>query len=94
MTLILQKLADQGEQKIKEPEMIESKPAIKPESKSKPAIEQPESKFKPKSEDFKSVIAESDLIIEEEQPIKVAKINQSTIKKTAKTRTRRPDQGR
>jgi len=85
MTLILQKLADQGEQKIKEPEMIESKPAIKPESKSKPAIEQPESKFKPKSEDFKSVIAESDLIIEGEQPIKkVAEVNQPTIKKQLK----------
>ena len=74
MTLILQKLADQGEQKIKEPEMIESKPAIKPESK-----------FKPKSEDFKSVIAESDLIIEGEQPIKkVAEVNQPTIKKQLK----------
>jgi hypothetical protein len=37
------------------------------------------------------VITESDLIIE--QPIKVAEINQPTIKKTAKTKTRRPDRG-
>ena len=84
ITLILQKLADLDEQKIKEPE-----------SNSKPAIEQPETiESKPTSEDLKSVIAESDLIIEEEQPIKVAEINQPTIKKTAKTKTRRPDQGR
>ena len=69
MTLILQKLADLDEQKVKEPE----------------------SESKPTSEDLKSVIAESDLIIEEEQPIKVAEINQPTIKKTAKTKTRKPD---
>ena len=83
MTLILQKLADLDEQKIKEPE-----------SESKPAIEEPETiKSKPTSEDLTSVIAESDLIIKEEQPIKVAKINQPTIKKIAKTKTRRPDRG-
>ena len=84
ITLILQKLADSGEQKIKEPE-----------SESKPAIEQLETiEFKPTAEDLKSVIAESDLIIEEEQPLKkVAEINQPAIKKIAKTKTRRPDRG-
>ena len=82
MTLISQKLADRGEQKVKEPE-----------SESKPAIVQPEAiESKPTSEDFKSVIAKPDLIIEEEQPIKVAEINQPTIKKTAKTKTRRLNQ--
>ena len=81
MTLISQKLADRGEQKVKEPE-----------SESKPAIVQPEAiESKPTSEDLKSVIAKPDLIIEEEQPIKVAEINQPTIKKTAKTKTRRLD---
>ena len=82
MTLISQKLADRGEQKVKEPE-----------SESKPAIVQPEAiESKPTSEDLKSVIAKPDLIIEEEQPIKVAEINQPTIKKTAKTKTRRLNQ--
>ena len=81
MTLILQKLANLDEHKIREPE-----------SESKPAIEQPETiESKPTSEDLKSVIAESDLIIGEEQPIKVAEINQPTIKKTAKTKTQKPD---
>ena len=81
ITLISQKLADRGEQKVKEPE-----------SESKPAIVQPEAiESKPTSEDLKSVIAKPDLIIEEEQPIKVAEINQPTIKKTAKTKTRRLD---
>ena len=47
---------------------------------------------KPTSKDLKSVIAESDLIIEEEQLIKVAEINQPTIKKTAKTKTRKLNQ--
>ena len=82
ITLISQKLADRGEQKVKEPE-----------SESKPAIVQPEAiESKPTSEDLKSVIAKPDLIIEEEQPIKVAEINQPTIKKTAKTKTRRLNQ--
>ena len=83
MTLISQKLADRGEQKVKEPE-----------SESKPAIVQPEAiESKPTSEDLKSVIAKPDLIIEEEQPIKVAKINQPIIKKATKTKTRRPNRG-
>ena len=51
------------------------------------------SETKPASENFKSVIPESDLIIEEEQPIKVVKINQPTIKKATKLKTRRPNQG-
>ena len=52
------------------------------------------SETKPASEDFKSVITESDLIIEEEQTIKkVAEINQPTIKKIAKAKTRKPDRG-
>ena len=51
------------------------------------------SETKPASEDFQSVIPESDLIIEEEQSIKVAKINQPTIKKETKTKTRRPNRG-
>ena len=92
ITLISQKLDNQDEQKSEEPETIESKPVIKPETiKFEPVLEESESEFKPASEDFKSVIPESDLIIEEEQPVKVAKINQPTIKKTAKTKTRRSD---
>ena len=57
------------------------------------AVEESETiESKPTSEDLKSVIAESDLIVEEEQSIKkVAEINQPTIKKTAKTKTRKPD---
>jgi MobA/MobL family len=85
INLVLQKLTNQDEQKLEEPETIESKPAI----------EEPETiELKPTPEDLKSVIAGSDLIIEEEQPIEVVKINQPTIKKAAKTKTRRPDRGR
>ena len=94
ITLISQKLDNQDEQKSEEPETIESKPVIKPETiKFEPVLEESESEFKPASEDFKSVIPESDLIIEEEQPIKVAKINQPIIKKATKTKTRRPNRG-
>jgi MobA/MobL family len=94
ITLILQKLANQDEQKLEEPKTIESKPVIKPETiKFEPVLEESEIEFKPASEDFKSVIPESDLIIEEEPPIKVAKINQPIIKKATKTKTRRPNRG-
>jgi len=95
ITLISQKLANQDEQKLEEPETIKSKPQMKELETVKftLAVEEPETiESKPTSEDLKSVIAELDLIVEEEQSIKkVAEINQPTIKKTAKTKTRKPD---
>ena len=56
ITLISQNLANQSEQKLEKPETI----------KFEPAIEEPEREFKPTSKDLKSVIAESELIIEKE----------------------------
>jgi hypothetical protein len=81
INLILQTLANQVEEKLEEPEKIESKPQMKELKtiESTPAIE----KFKP-------IIVESDRIIEDEQPIKVVKTHQPrTIKRTR----RQPDRG-
>jgi len=107
INLVLQKLADRDEQKLEGPETIESKPAIEePEeiefkpaveepktTESKPGIEEPEMiESKLAIEDLKSDSAITDLIVEQEQPIKVAKINQP-IKKAAKTKIRRSGRG-
>ena len=83
--LIHPTFTDRVKEKLEEPEMIESKSVIKPETiEFKPAVEELEIEFKPVSEDLKSVITESDPIIEQEQSIKVAEINQPKRKNTQK----------
>lgn len=95
ITLISQKLANQDEQKLEEPETIESKPVTKPETiEFKPAIEEPEKiESRLAVEDLRADSAITDPIIEEEPPIKAARINQPIIKKATKTKTRKPSRG-
>lgn len=93
INLVLQTLANQSEQKLEELETIKSKPEIKLEGEFKPAIEKPEEiEFKLAIEDLRADSAITNLIIEQEQPIKVeeeqirevAKVQKPTAKKNTK----------